>query len=195
MTLANIREQQGRYDDAKALYERVIKQAPGIDVAPPNTKTIVATSYNNRAWLMSFKEGEGKDALDDINQAIKIMGPVPDFLDTRGVIQLSLKQTKDAISDLETAVKNNPSPSKFFHLAQAYFQANNKEKARQYLREAKARGLDRTRVGPGALHSLEEEAYQKLVTELGLAMTEKPGQALVANPDFAPGVTAPGSRP
>jgi cellulose synthase operon protein C len=194
-SLANFREHQGLYEDAKALYQRIIKQVPALEAASSNTKTIVAMSYNNRAWLMSFKEGEGKGALADINQAIKILGPMPDFLDTRGVIQLGLKQTDGAISDLETAVKSNPSPSKFFHLAQAYFQKNNKEKAKQFLREAKARGLDRFGSGTGGLHTLEEPAYQKLLTELGLAMTGQPNQALVSNPDFAPGIIAPGSRP
>ena len=126
-------------------------------------------SYNNLAWLMALKDGEGKGALVDINRAIDLVGPQPDFLDTRGVIHLGLNQTRDAITDLESAVKTAPSPSKFFHLAQAYFQDNNKEKAKQCLREAKARGLDRNRIGPGGLHALEESAYQKLLSELGLS--------------------------
>ena len=47
---------------------------------------------------------------------------------------------------------------------------NDKEKARQYLKEAKARGLgDRGRAGSGTLHSLEQPAYQKLLTALGLS--------------------------
>ena len=71
------------------------------------------------------------------------MGPQPDFLDTRGVIHLGLNQTKEAITDLEAAAKTAPSPSKLFHLAQAYYQINDKEKAKQFLREAKAKGLDR----------------------------------------------------
>ena len=63
-----------------------------------------------------------------------------------------------------------PSPSKLFHLAQAYFQANDKEKARQFLKEARAKGLDdRTRAKSGTLHLLEQPAYQKLLSDLGLS--------------------------
>jgi tetratricopeptide (TPR) repeat protein len=175
VSLANFREQQKRYDDAKALYQSVIKKDPGIknepggSAAPSIATNVLAMSYNNLAWLMALKDGQGKDALEDINRAIKLVGPQPDFLDTRGVIHLGLNETLPAIRDLETAVKAAPSPSKMFHLAQAYYQNKETEKAKLLLKEAKAKGLDRIRVGPGALHSLEQPAYRKLQSELGLS--------------------------
>ena len=103
----------------------------------------------------------------DIDHAIKLVGPLPDYLDTRGVIYLSLKRTQDAINDLEIAVKADPSPSKLFHLTQAYLQANNKEKAKQYWKDAMDKKLDQNRFGPGGLHPLEQSAYQKVLSELG----------------------------
>ena len=131
---------------------------------------LIALSCNNLAWLTAVKGGEGKSALADVNRAIELIGPQADLLDTRAMVHLSMKQTLDAINDLQTAVKNAPSPNKFFHLAQAYYQANDKEKARQYLKEARARGLDdRTRTGARALHTLEQPAYQKLLSDLGLS--------------------------
>ena len=165
--LGNCRERQGRYDEAKALYQSVIKQVTGNAVVPSiaNNRLMIAMSYNNLAWLMALKDDQGKDALLDINRAIDLMGPQPDYLDTRGVIHLALKQTQDALNDLENAVKADPAPAKLFHLAQAYFQANNKEKAKQYMKEAKAKGLDQ---GLGSLHSLERPAYQKLLSDLGV---------------------------
>ena len=123
---------------------------------------------NNLAWLMALKDGEAKDALIYINRAIDLVGPQPDFLDTRGVIYLHLKQTDDAIRDIETALKAAPKPSKLFHLAQCYLQRNDKTKAKQYLLEAKVKGLDRALLGPDGLHPLEQPAYQKLNAELGL---------------------------
>ena len=128
---------------------------------------MIATSYNNLAWLLALKDDQGKDALVDIDHAIKLVGPLPDYLDTRGVIYLSLKQTQDAINDLEIAVKADPSPAKLFHLAQAYLQANNKEKAKQYWKDARDKKLDQIRFGPGGLHPLEQSAYQKVLGELG----------------------------
>ena len=78
----------------------------------------------------------------DIDNAIKLVGASPDYLDTRGVIYLSLKQTQDAIKDLQSAVEADPSPAKLFHLAQAYLQANDKEKAKQYWKDAREKKLD-----------------------------------------------------
>jgi tetratricopeptide (TPR) repeat protein len=168
--LANVRSDQTRYDESRELYQSVINQASSSSLTPSAINRLIALSCNNSAWLTAVKGGEGKSALAEINRAIALIGPQADLLDTRAVVYLSLKQTPDAINDLQAAVKNAPSPNKFFHLAQAYFQANDKEKARLYLKEARARGLDdRTRTGPGALHALEQPVYQKLLSDLGLS--------------------------
>jgi cellulose synthase operon protein C len=158
--LGNCRERQERYDDAKAVYERVIKQASQY-AASPNAKQLLATSYNNLAWLLALKDDQSKEALVDIDNAIKLVGPKPDYLDTRGVIYLSLKKTQDAIKDLQSAVEADPSPPKLFHLAQAYLQANNRERATYYWKDAVEKKL------PGGLHPLEQSAYQKVLGELG----------------------------
>jgi cellulose synthase operon protein C len=129
---------------------------------------MIADSYNNLAWLLALTGSQVKDALVDINQAIKLEGPGPEYLDTRGIIYLSLKRTQDAINDLEIAVKADPSsPSKLFHLTQAYLQANNKERARHYWKYALDKKLDQIRFGPRGLHPLEQLAYQKVRGELG----------------------------
>jgi hypothetical protein len=71
---------------------------------------------------------------------------------------------------VQIAMKSAPSANKLFHLAQAYFQANDKEKARQYLKEAQAQGLvNRGRTGSGTLHTLERSAYQQLLSDLGMS--------------------------
>ena len=152
--------------DAKALYERVIKQGPQA-AGSTNINYLIATSYNNLAWLLALKDNQGKNALMDVDNAIKLGGPLPNYLDTRGVVYLGLKQTQDAINDLEKAVEADPSPAKLFHLAQAYLQANNKEKARRYWKDARGKKLDQMGYGPGGLHPLERSAYQKVLTELG----------------------------
>lgn len=165
--LGNCRERQGRYDDAKALYASAAQQGTPNVIASPRTINVIAKSYNNLAWLLALKDDHGKDALVDIDCAIKLVGPLPDYLDTRGVIYLSLNRTQDAINDLEIAIKADPLPSRLFHLAQAYLQANNKEKARQYWKDAKDKKIDRLRFGPGSLHPLEQPAYQKVLSALG----------------------------
>ena len=164
--LGNCRERQEAYDAAKALYERVIRlraQAAG----STSTKHWVATSYNNLAWLLALNDKQGKDALVNVDSAIRLAGPLPNYLDTRGVVNLALEHTQDAIKDLEMAVEADPSPAKLFHLAQAYLQANDKEKAKYYWKDAREKGLDQTGYGPGSLHPLEQSAYQKVLIELG----------------------------
>jgi tetratricopeptide (TPR) repeat protein len=167
VALGNCRERQARYDEAESLYENVIKQSAATStVSSPSAKGLIATSYNNLAWLLSLKDNKNNEALVDVDSAIRLAGPLPDYLDTRGVIELNLKQTQDAIKDLETAVKADPAPARLFHLSQAYLQANDREKARQYWKDAKSKNLETGSIS-GSLHPLEQSAYQKLVKELG----------------------------
>ena len=58
-------------------------------------------------------------------------------------------------------------------MTQAYLQANDKEKAKQYWKDAKDKKLDQIRFGPGGLHPLEQSAYQKVLRRIGIAMTGK----------------------
>lgn len=165
--LGNCRERQERYDEAKTIYQNVIKQGSRNAVASPNSTRLLAMSYNNLAWLLAFKDDQGKNALADVDNAIKLAGALPNYLDTRGVIYLSLKQTQDAITDLQSAAEADPSPAKLFHLAQAYLQANDKEKAKHYLKDARAKKLEQLGASSGGLHPLEQPAYQKVLSELG----------------------------
>ena len=63
------------------------------------------------------EDGKWSDALELINHAIKVRGPNPDFLDTRGVVFISGGQNARAIDDLQQAIKVQPTASKYFHLA------------------------------------------------------------------------------
>jgi tetratricopeptide (TPR) repeat protein len=166
--LGNCRERQERYDEAKTLYEGVIKQSLRNVAAPSQTNNLIATAYNNLAWLLALKYEQGNHALVEIDRAIKLAaaGQMPDFLDTRGVVYLSLNQTKDAIKDLEMAVKADPSPVRLFHLTQAYLQADDRPKAKQSWKAAMDKKLDQIRSRPDGLHPLEQSAYQKVLNEV-----------------------------
>jgi tetratricopeptide (TPR) repeat protein len=150
VALGNLRERQERYEEAKSLYRR------GIDLGSKD-----GIPLNNLAWLIALQGGEGKTAIDLINRAIAINGPLPDFLDTRGVAYVAAGESRLAIEDLEKAVAADSSPSKLVHLAQAWAKAGDKEKAKQYLEKAKVKGLE-----VKSLHPLEVTAYRQLVDEL-----------------------------
>jgi cellulose synthase operon protein C len=150
IAMGNIRERQKRYADAEALYRRAIAQERG-DVVP----------LNNLAWLMALKGEKGTTALDLINRAIAMQGPIPEFLDTRAIVYLTNGESKRAIEDLENAVAISPSAVKYFHLAQAYLEASDKQAAKENLAKARTKGLAK-----GNLHPLELNVYEQVVSAL-----------------------------
>ena len=78
------------------------------------------------------------------------------------MIYLRMGDVTQAIPDLEQAFQASPTGPKYFHLAQAYLQHHDKEKARRALEAGKTRGL------PLGLHKLEADEYQKVAGELGM---------------------------
>jgi tetratricopeptide (TPR) repeat protein len=149
VALGNLYERLKGYGKAAELYRRAIQIGDRDGVAS-----------NNLAWLIALTGDSGGEALELINHAIKLKGPLPDFLDTRGVVYLKASEGQRAIADLKTAVAADASASKHFHLAQAYLKANEKENAKKSLEAAKAQGL------PEGLHPLELPAYHQVVIEL-----------------------------
>lgn len=103
-----------------------------------------------------------KEALNYANRAIALRSDHPDFLDTRGMVYLVDAQPELALADFQRAVAIDPSsPSKRFHLAQAYLASGDKERARQSLDAAKATGFT-----PNSLHVLEQHNYQSVLNAL-----------------------------
>jgi tetratricopeptide (TPR) repeat protein len=151
IALGGLRERLGQFQEAKALYAQCVEKGPDN-----------ATVLNNLAWLVALLNDNLTVALGYINRAIKLGGPIPELLDTRGVIYTKLGKSQDAITDLIEATKQDPSGPKYFHLAQAYHQAGDKQAAAESLAKARAKGLT-----PDRLHALEVSAYQKVLGELG----------------------------
>ncbi len=150
ISLADLRDSQGRYDDAKAIYRGLLEQ---------NSRNIVA--LNNLAWLVSFEPIERETALGLINQAIQLVGPVPDLLDTRAVIRLNLDRPREAIADLEDALKEVAKAAIWYHLAVAQLKIGDKVAAADSFRKAEEAGFD-----PKSLHSLERSSYQQLLKQM-----------------------------
>ena len=151
IALANLRERQGRFQDAETLYRQAIDQGDTDVVA-----------LNNLAWLLALTTEKGKGALELINRAIARRGPIAELLDTRGVVYMMTGDTRHAIEDLDRATTLDPSGPKYFHLAQAYLRSSDKAAAAQSLAKARAKGLE-----PNRLHPLESTAYQRFLIELG----------------------------
>ena len=151
IALAGLRERQGRFQEAEALYAQCVEKGPDNAIV-----------LNNLAWLMALRNDDENVALGYINRAIKLGGEVPELLDTRGVIYTKLGKSQDAITDLIKATKLDPSGPKYFHLAQAYLQAGDKQAAAESWAKARSKGLT-----PDGLHALEVPGYQQFLKDLG----------------------------
>jgi tetratricopeptide (TPR) repeat protein len=152
--LAAVRNFQGRFDDAEAIYRVILKKDSG-----------QVTALNNLAWLLALKGGHADEAVALADRAAQLTGPNPDLLDTRAVAYLALNRpaTADlAVKCLEQVIYESPSPTAYFHLAQAQLQAGKRKEAIEAWRKANVPPLN-----PENLHPLERTAFERIVEALG----------------------------
>jgi len=148
--LANVMEMRGRYPEVIAAYGVVLEHDP---------QNVAA--LNNRAWMMAQLGDRVGEALPLIHRAIELMGPRPDLLDTRAVVQMKLNRADLAIGDLERVTAEAPSATRWFHLACACKLAHRHEAALLAFRQARDLGLRLNQ-----LHPLERDAWGPLFEEL-----------------------------
>jgi len=146
--LGNLRGIQNRPEEAEKLYEQALTK---------DSRNVMA--MNNLGWLI--KDKKGADALQLLNQAIEIAGPLPSLLDTRGMIHLTLGHVDAAVEDLKSAMEELPRATSGFHLAQAYYAATNRPAAAEALAHAKTLGLQ-----PDRLDEMEKAAFVRMNKEL-----------------------------
>jgi tetratricopeptide (TPR) repeat protein len=146
LALADLRDYEGRYGEAEALYREVLRQDPGN-----------AHALNNLAWLLSLNDNNHDEALRCVNRALERVGPAAGLLDTRGVILLRRGDARAAVRDLEEVAAREPSASRYFHLAQARQGKGSRVGTREAWRCAQGWGLER-----GTLHPLEQSSYRDL---------------------------------
>jgi predicted Zn-dependent protease len=150
LQLADLLELQERYEPCEAVYREVLKK---------EADNVVA--LNNLAWTLAHREGKGKEALTMIARAIERYAPRPELLDTRAMVYLSLNMPKEAVRDLELAVRDAPTPTRYFHLTRAHHLAKNAPLALAALQRANDLGLSVPQ-----LHPTDQQAYERVVPEL-----------------------------
>jgi tetratricopeptide (TPR) repeat protein len=150
LQLADLLDLLGRAAEAETVYRQVLKQ---------DGRNLVA--LNNLAWLLAQRSGGSEEGMKLINQAIELYGARPVFLDTRAVLALGLGQTPQAITDLQQAIRDAPTPSKYFHLMRAHLRANDRRAAQTAFQQATAAGLTVNR-----LPRSEREEYRRLAADL-----------------------------
>lgn len=148
--LADLKDLSGDYQQALGLYEQVLQH---------DEEDVVA--LNNLAYLGALLGQDTRRALDLVNKAIEIKGPIGALLDTRGVIYLKRKQYQKAIADLTIAIDENPSASSRFRLAQAHMLQGNRDESKRVFLAAKDDGMQGDTV-----HPLEQEEFETVKSQL-----------------------------
>ncbi len=151
MQVANLRVVQNRIEDALMLYKQVLRLRPR-DVQ----------AMNNMATLLAELPPKRKEALDCIDQAIRLVGPQPMLLDTKGMILFYDGKWNEAVPILQQAAAvPEADPRYAFHLAVVYQKKGDLDQARDALNQAKKSNL--TRVVLTALdHKLLDELEREL---------------------------------
>lgn len=150
LALANILDLRGQPSEAIQAYRDLLQRDPGNVLA-----------YNNMAVLLALAERKYDEALQAVNKAIDLAGPLPNLLDSRGIVHISQQQAKAAIADLEEATQMTSDPASLFRLATAYLLGRDRRAAQSAWQKAQAAGFQIHQ-----LHPLERANAQKVIAEL-----------------------------
>ena len=146
MVMADINMRQARHADAERLYREILRENSGH-----------AFAMNNLAVLLALQGIKRDEALELMDQAIEIAGPIGAMLDSRASVYMSLNEPKKALDDLEEALADAETPVRLFHQAQAHEQAGQKNFAAASMEKAVEKGLTKEMLQP-----LEYPAYGRL---------------------------------
>jgi tetratricopeptide (TPR) repeat protein len=129
--LGAIWNRQGRFEEAEALFRRLLLSNPDNPEA-----------LNGLAWLLALRDQSSTDeALKLINHAIDIRGRTAPLIDTHAVVLIRSNRPQDAIQELtDTQFSDTRDPSLPLHLAWAYQTAGQTDAARKAFAKAKALG-------------------------------------------------------
>jgi cellulose synthase operon protein C len=130
-------------DDQPAEAEKIYRDLLNRPDIEGMQKAIVS---NNLAFHLA-KPDTAAEAKKLIDAAIDELGPLPDLLDTRGMIHMAAGESRQAVGDFAEAVLQ-PTDVKFLHLAWANLEAGDKAAAKEALEAGRRRGLAKSRLSP-----------------------------------------------
>ena len=115
---ARLFDLQGRTDELIRCYRAFLLRD---DIS----ETEKAMIWNNLGFVLAATRRDGKEALELVNKAIAILGPLPNLLDTQGMAYLAMGQSSKAVEILLEAIADTPTGVRYFHLALAHAAAGN----------------------------------------------------------------------
>jgi tetratricopeptide (TPR) repeat protein len=134
---AMIHHFQSRFDEESRLYRDVLSRKPQSPLA-----------LNNIAWVLSEGLHQPDEALEKIDEVIKLTDRNPNNVDTRGVILVRLGRFEQAIDELKWVVQAEPTAVHYYHLAQAYRKMGRDADFHKAFEEAKRAGLNAAVLDP-----------------------------------------------
>ncbi len=150
-SVATLRLQQRRIEDAITLYQKVL------DFDPIRVRTL-----NNLAMAFSEMPGRASEGLDPINTALKLTGDNPELLDTKGVVLLGARRWDEARDTFQQAILKSDEPRFRFHLILALLALDKQGEAKQAWES-----LDLARLDPAGLTANEQARLESLKSEFG----------------------------
>ncbi len=150
IALAMLRDRQGQYTEAETLYRECLAKNA-------NDEAVM----NNLAVVLARGKVKLDEALKLVNDAMAITGQAGALLDSRATVYLAMNRPTDAISDLHKAVEAEATPTRYFHLAEAYRRNKKQKEAVDAMKKAVSLGLKRE-----SLHPIEVSAFDRLIKML-----------------------------
>jgi tetratricopeptide (TPR) repeat protein len=98
-------------------------------------------ALNNLAIQLALQKRRLDEALELVQRAIEIAGPVPTLLDSRATVYLARGESDKALADLNAAIANAPNPIWYFHKARVLSARKDEAGARDALTKARELGL------------------------------------------------------
>ena len=156
---AEMMEIQERYDESVVAYDKLLARE---DVP----KVVRAAAQNNLAFILALKRQDLDRALQIVDEAIEVIGPISDILDTRALVYIARGEFDKAVEDMELAVKMVPTAGKYFHLTAAQLGAGDEQAALDAWKQAEAQGIE-----PAKVSKLERDELKQLGEKINALRT------------------------
>jgi cellulose synthase operon protein C len=131
LTQASIHELSGRFEDAIAIYEQLLKEQPNSEVLANNLASLLSDHRTDKASLSRAYE---------LAQRFR-RSEVPQFKDTLGWASFKVGKLDEAARLLKDASEKMPEMPVFrYHLGMTHLAMNRKDAARQELEKALSLG-------------------------------------------------------
>ncbi len=154
MQQAEFNDVRQNYDAAAEGYKRLLSRR---DLRGRGRAIVL----NNLSYLLALQGSDQGGAIRFISEAVDILGPSPDILDTRAVVFIANNQFDEAIEDLKLSVTDNPTAAKYFHKTIAHLGAGQNSDALGAWKEALKLGLERDRLG-----RMEREQFDEVKSRI-----------------------------